>query len=63
MLVSPDQGSMANASGSILLGDIGGTHARFALWTRRELGVIENILVADHPTFFMRRKAISRSMS
>ena len=54
---------MANASGSILLGDIGGTHARFALWTRGELGVIENILVADHPTFFMRRKAISRSMS
>ena len=51
MLVSPDQGSMANASGSILLGDIGGTHARFALWTRGELGVIENILVADHPTF------------
>lgn len=42
---------MANSSGRILLGDIGGTNARFALLESGELTPIESVLVADYPKF------------
>ncbi len=34
---------------SVLLADIGGTNARFALMTSREIGVIDHLKVADYP--------------
>jgi glucokinase len=40
----------ADASDSVLLADIGGTNARFALMQRGKTGAIEHMKVADFPT-------------
>jgi glucokinase len=40
---------VAESPGRILLGDIGGTNARFALFESGELTPIESVLVADYP--------------
>lgn len=43
-------------TGNILLADIGGTNARFALSNGEQIGPIDYVKVADHPTV---REAIS----
>lgn len=48
---------MSEDSSRILLGDIGGTNARFALLESRELTPVESVLVADYPGF---REALTR---
>ena len=42
---------MPSAGGQMqfLLGDIGGTNARFALLTGNQLGQVEHVMVADYP--------------
>ena len=40
---------MARSASRVLLGDIGGTNARFALITDEQLGPIETLRVADYP--------------
>jgi glucokinase len=42
---------MANPASCALLGDIGGTNARFALVTDERMGPIETLAVADYPDF------------
>jgi glucokinase len=43
--------SASDFDGLILLGDIGGTNARFALKSGPTLGPVVNLAVADHPRF------------
>ena len=54
---------MAQSAGQVLLGDIGGTKARFALLVDGQLGSIETLLVNDYPgiadaieAFFVRHR-------
>jgi glucokinase len=42
--------AMGNVAGRILLGDIGGTNARFALYEGESVGPIETLQVADYET-------------
>lgn len=42
---------MADPASCALLGDIGGTNARFALVTDERMGPIETLAVADYPDF------------
>ena len=54
--------SQTSKSARVLLADIGGTNARFALMKGGEIGVIEHLKVADFPTMtdavaiFLRRR-------
>lgn len=42
---------MASPASCVLLGDIGGTNARFALVTNGRMGTVETLAVADYPDF------------
>lgn len=42
---------MANSASRVVLGDIGGTNARFSLVTDEHMGPIETLTVADFPDF------------
>jgi glucokinase len=51
MWASGSEAAMNSVETQILLGDIGGSNARFALLAGAQLGPVETLLVKDHPHF------------